>query len=62
MDVFIGTTLHGCLLLLILYPYLATRGKVKRKLEKIDVSFSFLLFSFFAGTDTVWIHPDIRRD
>ncbi len=36
--------------------------EAKRKLVIIDVSFSFLLFSFFAGNDTAWIHPDERRD
>jgi hypothetical protein len=61
MNVIIGTTLHEQLLL-ILSPYLATRGKLKRKLVIIDVSFSFLFFSFFAGNDTAWIHPDERRD
>ncbi len=30
-------------------PYLTTRGKLKRKLGKIDVSFSFLVFSFCRG-------------
>jgi hypothetical protein len=39
-----------------------TGGSLKRKLEKIDVSFSFLLFSFSAGTDTTWINPDMWRD
>jgi hypothetical protein len=50
MDVIIGTTLHEQLLLLILSPYLATRGKLKRKLVIIDVSFSFLLFLFSLET------------
>jgi hypothetical protein len=54
---FIETTSLGCLLCWILFLIRSHETDPKKKAQRKDVAFSFLPFSFSAGTDTVWINP-----